>query len=154
VHVTAKVDYAVRALVEIALSTEGPMRADDIAAAQAIPLGFLRSILTDLRRAGLVSSQQGLSGGFRLAKPASEISLGDVFRVVEGPLAEVRGLRPNELDYNERTKSLQQVWVAVRASLRSVLDETSIEQVATGRLPRGVQRLAADPSAWQVVRRP
>ena len=154
VHVTAKVDYAVRSLIEIASATEGPVRADDIATAQEIPLGFLRGILTDLRKAGLISSQQGVAGGFRLAKPADSISIADVFRAIEGPLAEVRGVRPNELEYNDRAAALRDVWVALRANLRSVLDETSIAQVASGRLPRHVSRLAADPAAWDIVPRP
>jgi Rrf2 family protein len=154
VHVTAKVDYAVRSLVEIATATDGLVRADDIAAAQEIPLGFLRGILTDLRKAGLITSQQGVAGGFRLAKPAEQISIAAVFRAIEGPLAEVRGVRPNELEYNERAAALRDVWVALRANLRAVLDETSIAQVASGKLPRHVSRLAADPAAWDVVPRP
>lgn len=152
-HITAKVDYAVRALVEIAGAGGEPRRAEELAQAQDIPLGFLRSILGDLRRNGLVTSQKGTAGGFRLARPAADITIGDVIRAIEGPLAEVRGLRPDELSYPESTAALQDVWVAVRANLRAVLDHTTVEHLARGRLPRVVTRLAADPAAWDVVPR-
>lgn len=153
-HVTAKVDYAVRALVELASRGGGPVRAEDLAAAQEIPLGFLRTILTDLRRSELIASQTGSSGGFRLSRPAAEITIGDVIRALEGPLAEVRGQRPNELEYSGPAEPLQRVWIAVRANLRAVLDHTTIDQVARDRLPRLVNKLVADPAAWEVVERP
>jgi Rrf2 family protein len=153
VHVTAKIDYAVRALVELAASDGLPVRAEDIAMSQDIPLGFLRGILTDLRRAELITSQPGASGGFRLARPAGDITIANVFRAIEGPLAEVRGVRPNELTYRGPAAPLRDVWVAVRANLRAVLDHTTIAHVAGDRLPAIVRKLAADPAAWDVVAR-
>jgi Rrf2 family protein len=145
VHVTAKADYAMRAIIEIAVTPDGRAKAEQIATAQDIPLGFLRGILTDLRRAGLIVSQRSASGGFRLARPAKEISLGDVVRSVEGPLAQVRGLKPTELDYPGAAEPLRDVWIALRANLRAILDNTTIADVAEGRLPAVVRKLAADP---------
>ncbi|MBX7070978.1 MAG: Rrf2 family transcriptional regulator [Microthrixaceae bacterium] len=147
-HVTAKADYAMRAIVEISVAPDGRAKAEQIAAAQDIPLGFLRGILTDLRRAGLIVSQRSATGGFRLARPAEEITIAEVIRSVEGPLALVRGLRPTELDYPGPTAPLRDVWVALRANLRAVLDHTTIADVAGGQLPAIVQQLAADPAAW------
>ncbi len=145
---TAKADYAMRAIVEISVAPDGRAKAEQIAAAQDIPLGFLRGILTDLRRAGLIVSQRSATGGFRLARPAEEITIAEVIRSVEGPLALVRGLRPTELDYPGPTAPLRDVWVALRANLRAVLDHTTIADVAGGQLPAIVQQLAADPAAW------
>lgn len=147
-HVTAKADYAVRAIIEIATNPDGPTKAEQIAEAQDIPLGFLRGILTDLRRTGLIASQRSASGGFRLARPAESISIAEVIRSVEGPLAQVRGLRPNELEYVGSAVPLQHVWIAVRANLRAVLDTTTIADVANGSLPKLVTKLAADPKSW------
>lgn len=147
-HVTAKADYAMRAIIEIAASEEGRAKAEQIAVAQDIPLGFLRGILTDLRRAGLIVSQRSANGGFRLARPADEITIAEVVRSVEGPLALVRGLRPTELDYPGPTAPLRDVWIALRANLRAVLDHTTIADVAEGRLPALVTELAADPASW------
>lgn len=146
-HVTAKADYAVRAMIEIAASEAGRSKAGDIAEAQDIPLGFLRGILTDLRRAGLIVSQRSANGGFRLSRDASEISIGDVIRSVEGPLAQVRGLKPTELDYTGSAEPLRDVWIALRCNLRAVLDNTTIADVATASLPQRVIELAADPQA-------
>ncbi|MFN8051050.1 MAG: Rrf2 family transcriptional regulator [Acidimicrobiales bacterium] len=146
-HVTAKADYAMRAIIEIAAAEDGRAKAEQIAAAQDIPLGFLRGILTDLRRAGLIVSQRSATGGFRLARPASDISLGDVVRSVEGPLAQVRGLRPTELDYPGVSAPLRDVWIALRANLRAVLDHTTIADVANGELPALVRKLAAAPAS-------
>lgn len=148
-HVTAKADYAMRAMVEIAVAADGRAKAEEIAAAQDIPLGFLRGILTDLRRAGLITSQRSANGGFRLARPAAEITIAEVVRSVEGPLALVRGLRPTELDYPGATAPLQDVWIALRANLRAVLDHTTIADVATNKLPKVVTKLSADPAAWE-----
>lgn len=145
---TAKADYAMRAIIEIAASEDGRAKAEQIAAAQQIPLGFLRGILTDLRRAGLIVSQRSANGGFRLARPADEITIAEVVRSVEGPLALVRGLRPTELDYPGPTAPLRDVWIALRANLRAVLDHTTIADVAQGRLPDLVRELAADPQSW------
>lgn len=147
-HVTAKADYAMRAIVEISVAPEGRAKAEQIAAAQDIPLGFLRGILTDLRRAGLIVSQRSANGGFRLARPANEISIAEVVRSVEGPLALVRGLRPTELEYPGATAPLRDVWIALRANLRAVLDNTTIADVADGHLPELVSTLAADPQSW------
>jgi len=148
VHVTAKADYAMRAIVEISVAPNGRAKAEQIASAQDIPLGFLRGILTDLRRSGLIVSQRSANGGFRLARPASEITIAEVVRSVEGPLALVRGLRPTELDYPGATAPLRDVWIALRANLRAVLDHTTIADVAEGRLPELVRSLAADPDSW------
>lgn len=145
---TAKADYAMRAIVEISVAPDGRAKAEQIASAQDIPLGFLRGILTDLRRSGLIVSQRSANGGFRLARPASEITIAEVVRSVEGPLALVRGLRPTELDYPGATAPLRDVWIALRANLRAVLDHTTIADVAEGRLPELVRTLAADPDSW------
>jgi len=126
-----------------------PISADTLASRQALPRKFLEAILGDLRRAEIVVSRRGPSGGYRLSRPAAEISLGEIFRVVDGPLAEVRGLRPHETSYDGVAEHLPVVWVAVRASLRRVLDGTSLEQLLTGELPADVRRLAQDPQAWQ-----
>ncbi|NLA36566.1 MAG: Rrf2 family transcriptional regulator [Actinobacteria bacterium] len=146
-HVTAKADYAVRAMIEIAAADGGRSKAGDIAEAQDIPLGFLRGILTDLRRAGLIVSQRSANGGFRLARDAAEISIGDVIRSVEGPLAQVRGLKPTELAYEGSATPLRDVWIALRCNLRAILDNTTIADVASGTLPDLVVDLAADPKA-------
>jgi Rrf2 family protein len=126
-----------------------PISADTLARRQTLPGKFLEAILADLRRAGIVVSQRGSSGGYLLSRPAAEISLGDVFRAVDGPLAEVRGLRPHQTSYDGVAQHLPVVWVAVRASLRRVLDGTSLEQLLTGELPADVLRLTQDPEAWQ-----
>ena len=152
-HITAKVDYAVRAVAVIGAAGGTAVTADRIAEEQSIPLGFLRGILTDLRRSGLITSQQGAAGGFRLAHAASDISVADVIRAVEGPLAEVRGERPEKLSYPDSVASLQHVWIAVRASLRDVLDGTSIADIVSGQLPDQVRDLAANPAAWQIIPR-
>jgi len=151
-HVTAKVDYAARAMVELA-QRGGSARADELAEAQGIPIGFLRGILGDLRRTGLVSSHSGPSGGFRLQRPAEQITIAQIIRAVEGPLAQVRGFPPNQVDYTGSAEALQDVWIAVRANLRAVLDHTTIAQVANGKLPSIVKKLAADPAAWDVIPR-
>ena len=125
------------------------MSVDTLAVRQTLPRKFLEAILGDLRRAGVVVSHRGSSGGYVLARPAAQITLGEVFRVVDGPLAEVRGLRPHETSYEGVAEHLPVVWVAVRASLRRVLDGTTLEDVRTGTLPEAVTSLAADPDAWQ-----
>src|SRR3989440_11407655 len=115
-HVTAKADYAVRAVVELAGSSQAsPRKVDDVAKAQAIPVSFRENILTQLRSAGIVRSQRGPEGGYWLARPAEELDLATVIRAVEGPLVGIRGLRPEEVEYSGSSASLQQVWVAVRA---------------------------------------
>ncbi len=148
--ILAKTDYAIRALLAIASEPlEHPVSVEELARRQELPRKFLEAILGDLRRAGLVTSRRGPSGGYVLTRPASEISLGDVFRAVDGPLAEVRGLRPHETEYVGVAEHLPQVWVAVRAALRSVLDETTLAQVLAGDLPANVRALIDAPDAWQ-----
>jgi Rrf2 family protein len=148
VNVSAKVDYAIRALVTIAAAGGGPVKAEALAASQDIPVNFLENILGDLRRAGVVATLRGAEGGYRLARPASEITLADVIRPLDGPLAAVRGVRPEAVEYAAPTEHLQDVWVAVRASLRSVLEAVTVQDVATGRLPRKVARLTESEDAW------
>lgn len=147
-HISAKVDYALRALCTLA-SSEEAQTADQLAEAQDMPVRFLRSILNELRRGGLVTSHRGNEGGYQLARPAAQIAVGEVFRRLEGPLAEVRGLRPEAAHYDAAASNLQTLWVAVRACLREVLDEITIADVVSGRLPRHVRTLVAKPDAWQ-----
>jgi Rrf2 family protein len=148
VRISAKSEYAVRATVGLALIGR-TARAEDIATAQGIPPKFLEKILHDLRRAGLVESRRGPEGGHRLAKEAEEITIADVIRAVDGPLAEVRGAAPESLRYDEDMAPLQQVWIAVRASLRSVLETVTIDDVVQRRLPDGLDRLVQEPDAWK-----
>ncbi len=147
-RVSAKADYAVRALVELAAAGEGgPVKGEVIAAAQDIPLKFTENILSVLRRAGIVASQRGAVGGYWLKAPADTITIADVIRVVEGALADVRGEAPEDVHYAGAAAALQDVWIATRATLRSVLEEVTIAHVAAGKLPEVVHRLASDPDA-------
>jgi Rrf2 family protein len=148
VKISAKADYAVRAAVELASAGEGPVKGERIAQAQEIPLKFLENIMSDLREAGLVQSRRGVEGGYWLARPADEISVAQVIRAVDGPLAAVRGRRPEDVEYQGSAARLSEVWVAVRASLRNVLDTVTVADVARGDLPSTVEELAADPDAW------
>jgi Rrf2 family protein len=149
VRISAKADYAIRAAVELAAAgDDGPVKGERIAAAQAIPPNFLENILADLRNGGLIQSRRGAEGGYWLARPAEEISLAEVIRVVDGPLANVRGVRPEAVEFDGSAESLRDVWIAVRASLRSVLEQTTLADVARGELPEHVRALAADPDAW------
>jgi Rrf2 family protein len=148
-HVTAKADYAVRAVVELADSSQGsPRKVEDIAQAQGIPVSFLENILTQLRSSGVVRSQRGPEGGYWLAQPAREVSLAQVIRAVEGPLVGVRGQRPEEIEYNGSAEALQQVWIALRANLRKVLDEVTVADVAEGKLPKEIMALTKAEEAW------
>ena len=148
-RVSAKVDYAIRAMVELAATPEGgPRKAEQIATAQEIPIKFLENIMLDLRHGGLVRSQRGVDGGSWLAKPADEISLAAVIRAVEGSLADVRGVRAEALEFTGTAGPLREVWVAVRAGLRRVLDTVTIADVASGNLPAPVSELTGDPAAW------
>jgi Rrf2 family protein len=147
VRTTAKADYAVRAAVELAAAGE-LVTAEQIANAQGIPLNFLENILRDLRRAGVVESRRGQQGGYALARPAEEISVADVIRAVEGPLANVRGLPPEELEYVGSSAKLRDVWVALRASVRSVLEQVTLADLARGELPERVEALTRDADAW------
>jgi Rrf2 family protein len=148
VRVSAKADYAIRAAVELAAAGDGPVKGDRIAQAQEIPANFLENILADLRNAGIVASRRGTDGGYWLAQPADEVSLADVIRAVDGPLANVRGVRSEQLAYQGSAEGLRDVWVAVRASLRAVLEQVTLADVAGGELPAHVRELAADPDAW------
>jgi Rrf2 family protein len=149
VRISAKADYAIRAAVELAAAgDDAPVKGDRIAVAQAIPPNFLENILADLRNNGLIQSRRGAEGGYWLARPAEEISLAEVIRAVEGPLANVRGVRPEAVQFDGSAEPLRDVWVAVRASLRSVLEQTTLADVARGELPEHVRALAADPDAW------
>ena len=150
--VTAKADYAVRAVLELAAADGadgGVVKADRIAEAQGIPRHFLDNILTDLRRAGIVATLRGAEGGSRLARPADEITLADVMRAIEGPLAAVRDVRPESLRYEGPAAKLPDVWIAVRASLRNVLEQVTVADVASASLPRHVVELTEDPEAWK-----
>jgi len=148
VYISAKVDYAVRALCTLADADGSPVTAEALALSQSLPAKFLESILNDMRRAGLLLSQRGADGGYRLSRPASDISVADVIRPLDGPLAEVRGLRPEVTSYEGAAEHLQDVWVAVRASLRSVLEQVTIADIVSGQLPKSVQKLTTDPDAW------
>jgi Rrf2 family protein len=148
-RISAKVDYAVRAAIELAVAGEGQLtKADAIAQAQDIPPKFLENILGDLRQGGLVRSQRGAEGGYRLARPAKEITIADIIRVVEGPMASVRGGRPEDASYAGTAEPLQRVWIAVRSSLRTVAEHVTLADLAAGTLPDHVERLTQAPDAW------
>lgn len=147
-EISAKVDYAIRALLSLAERAPELTTIDVVIGEQNLPRKFVEAILSDLRRAGIVRSQRGSHGGYALGRPAEEITLGAVFRAVDGRLAEVRGLRPDQTSYTGVASHLPDVWVAVRASLRWVLDETTIAQVLSGTLPPHVRRMVAQPDAW------
>jgi Rrf2 family protein len=148
-HVTAKADYAVRAVIELAGSSqESPRKVDSVAQAQGIPVSFLENILTQLRSAGVVRSQRGPEGGYWLAHPPEDVDLASVIRAVEGPLVGVRGQRPEEIEYAGSAEQLQQVWIALRANLRKVLENVTIADVAAGKLPADVIALTKAEEAW------
>jgi Rrf2 family protein len=149
VRLSAKVDYAVRAAAELAAAPEGPVKGETIAAAQGISLKFLESILSELRRTGIVASRRGTDGGYWLAKPADEISVADVMRAVEGPLASVRGEAPERVSYNGAAEALPRVWIALRSNLRAVLEHVTLADIVAGRLPPEIERLAEDPDSWR-----
>jgi Rrf2 family protein len=150
VKVSAKADYAVRAAAELAAAQTGgaPMSAEAIATAQQIPQRFLENILSDLRHAGLAASQRGAEGGHRLAKPAAEITVADVIRAVDGPLAAVRGERPERVAYTGPAAPLQRVWIAVRTNLRDVVEHVTLQDLANGTLPQRIDQLASEPDSW------
>ena len=148
-RISAKVDYAVRAAVELAAVTEeGPVKGDTIAEAQDIPLKFLENILGELKHVGIVNSRRGAQGGYWLNRPADEVTLGDIVRAVEGPLASVRGEAPEDLRYKGGAKPLQKVWIALRANLRAVLDEVTLADMVAGKLPAAVRELSEPAEAW------
>jgi Rrf2 family protein len=146
VRVSAKADYAVRAAVELASApADEPIKGEVIAAAQEIPLRFLENILAELRQQGLVHSRRGTEGGYWLAKPSDDITIAEVIRAVEGPLASVRGARPDELDYVGAAEPLKDVWVALRTNIRAVLETVTLADVVAGALPDPVRELAEHP---------
>ncbi|MFI7358976.1 RrF2 family transcriptional regulator [Streptomyces avidinii] len=148
-RISARADYAVRAALQLAASQDdGPVKAEAIADAQDIPHKFLEGILNDMRRGGLVLSQRGGNGGYRLAGPPQSISIADVIRVVDGPLVSVRGVRPPDLSYTGPAESLLPLWIALRANVREILDGVSLADVASGDLPADVSALADTPGAW------
>jgi Rrf2 family protein len=150
--VTAKVDYAVRATMVLARAAQQdgrPVKGEQIGTEQSIPVKYLENILSELRQGGLVRSQRGAEGGYWLAKPADAIAVADIIRAVEGPLATVRGERAEQLEYGEGTSALQDMWVAVRASLRSVLEQVTLADIIAGDLPAHVQALVDDPASWE-----
>jgi Rrf2 family protein len=148
VQISAKTDYAIRALLNLAAQEPKLVKVDTIVREQGLPRKFVEAILGELRRAGLVRSQRGADGGYALARPADEITLGAVIRAVDGPLAEVRGLRPHEATYAGLAQHLPDVWIAVRFSLRRVLDEVTLAQLLSGKLPAHVRRMVDEPDAW------
>ncbi|HEX2396605.1 MAG TPA: Rrf2 family transcriptional regulator [Solirubrobacteraceae bacterium] len=146
-RVSAKADYAVRAAIELAAAEGRLVKGDHIAGAQGIPLNFLENILVDLKQAGLVGSRRGPEGGYWLDRPADEVSVADVMRAAEGPLASVRGERPEALSYDGAAEPLQEVWIALRANVRGILEQVTLADVVAGRLPRSVRSAARDPDA-------
>jgi Rrf2 family protein len=147
-RVSAKADYAVRAAVELAASEEGPIKGERLAEAQDIPLQFLEHILLELKHSGIVRARRGAKGGYWLAKPADEVTVADVVRAVEGPIADVQSTPPESIEYGGSSEHLQEVWIAVRASLRSVLEEVTLADLVSGDLPESVKNLAAPADAW------
>lgn len=150
-HISAKADYAVRAAVHLASVSSGPTTTEAIAVAQGIPGKFLEAIMTSLGAAGVVRSQRGPSGGFWLSRPADAITVADVIRAVDGPLASVRGQRPEDVAYDGSAVPLQEVWLAVRSALREVLEHVTLAQIATASLPAAVRERAAEPHVWRTA---
>jgi Rrf2 family protein len=150
-RVTAKVDYAVRAAMVLARAADddaGPVKGDRIGTEQNIPVKYLENILSELRQSGIVRSQRGAEGGYWLAKPPASVAIADIIRAVEGPLATVRGERAEQLQYGDDAGALQPMWIAVRASLRSVLEQVTLADVVASKLPEHVQALVDDPASW------
>jgi Rrf2 family protein len=147
VQIPAKTEYALRALLTLAAS-EGSVSAEHLADEQHLPAKFLGAILSDLRRGGLVTSQRGPEGGFKLAKDPDTIAVADVLRIASGPMAGVRGLRPETLDYEGSAEHLRDVWIAVRGALREVLEHVTLGEILRGELPTAVTRFTDDPDAW------
>lgn len=149
-QVSAKADYAIRALVELAAAPPDPgyVSVDVLAGRQHLPAKFLEAIFTGLRKDGIVRSRRGAEGGYQLSRPADQISVADVIRSVDGPLAGVRGLRPEDTAYDGAAAAMPDMWVALRAAVRAVLEQVSLADLAAGELPPRVRRLSADPAAW------
>src|SRR3954453_6729733 len=148
-YISAKVDYATRVLLALAAEDGSPMRGEALATAQGLPVRFVENTLVDLKRAGLVTSHRGTDGGYRLGRAPKDISVADVIRALEGPLAEVHGLRPDQRSYEGPAEHLQDVWVALRASMRAVLETVTRDRVLSGKLPAGVAKLVSDPDSWE-----
>jgi Rrf2 family protein len=148
VRISAKADYAVRAAVELAGSGEDPVKGERLAEAQDIPLQFLEHVLLELKHARLVRARRGARGGYWLARPPEEITLANVIRAVEGPLANIQDMAPEATDYPGSAKELTDVWVAVRASLRRVLENVTIADLRDGKIPPEVLALTKDEGAW------
>jgi Rrf2 family protein len=153
VRISAKTDYAIRAAVELAAApTSGWRRTEDVAQAQGIPLAFLLNILAELRTAGLVTSRRGVEGGYKLARPPEEITVADVIRAIDGPLANIAGTRPEDVAYAGAATALRDTWVALRATMRSVLEQVTLADIASGRLPDDVRALLEHEGAWRARR--
>jgi Rrf2 family protein len=147
-HVSAKADYAVRATIELAAAyDDGPIKGEQVAAAQGIPLPFLENILSELRQHGLVHSRRGAEGGYWLAREPRRITVADVIRAVEGPLASVRGERPQQVSYGGTARPLERVWIALRANVRAVLEEVTLADIVAGELPASVEAIAESADA-------
>ena len=147
-RVSAKADYAVRAAAELAAADEGPVKGGVLAEAQDIPLQFLEHILLELKHAGIVRARRGAKGGYWLAKPADEVTVADIVRAVEGPIANVQSNPPESIEYSGNAQHMQEVWIAVRANLRAVLEEVTLADLVSGELPSVVSDLAAAPDSW------
>jgi Rrf2 family protein len=148
VRVSAKADYAVRAAVELALAGDASLTAESVASRQDIPMQFLQKILHELRVSRLVLSQRGPEGGHRLARPPEQISVADILRAVEGPLAAVRGAPPESLHYRGSAEPVQLVWIALRTNMREVLEGVTLADLAAGKLPKRISSLAREPQSW------
>lgn len=147
-RVSAKVDYAVRAAAELAAASEGPVKGEQLAESQDIPLQFLEHILLELKHAGIVRARRGTKGGYWLAKPADTVTIADVVRAVEGPIAHVQTAPPESIEYRGNARHLQGVWIAVRANLRAVVEHVTLADLVSGDLPPVVAELADSPDAW------
>jgi Rrf2 family protein len=150
-QVSARADYALRAaaeLAQVAAEDVGPLKGERISEGQRIPKKFMENILLDLKHSGIVRTQRGAAGGYWLAQPAAEITLADIIRAVEGPLANIRGEYPEAVEYKGAAQPLTQVWIAVRANLRAVLETVTLADLVEGSLPAFVEKLTRDPEAW------
>ncbi len=149
-RISAKTDYAIRAAAELAAAPVGTwVKTESVATAQDIPLAFLLNILSELRTAGIVRSRRGVDGGYQLAKPADVVTVADVIRAIDGPLANIAGSRPEDVEYPGAAVALRQTWVALRATMRSVLEVVTIADLAAGTLPEAVVALTKDEDAWK-----
>jgi Rrf2 family protein len=150
-HISARVDYGMRALLELARVSDARalVKGEAIATAQSVPVKFLESIMRDLRISGIVESRRGVEGGYRLSRPADQVTVADVVRALDGPLAAVRGERPENMTYAGAAEHLQEVWIAARVAIRSVLEAVTLAQVANGELPVEIAHLLEMPGAWE-----